>query len=313
MNELHAMRTFAQIVDTGSFVNAARAMDVAPAVVTRLVSDLERHLGARLLTRTTRRLALTDVGGRYLEKVRGILVAVDEAAALARHSQLEPMGALRVRVPHAFAASQLTPRLPRFHALHPQVVVELDAGPVESISAEHDVTLVVQQPQLDGRFIARLLARSTLVACATPAYLDRHGRPTHPGQLGEHALLMPTMQRSFTLRRGAEVASVAPPRSPLNLTNPDLHAAAALSGLGIAGLASYAAGQALRDGLLERVLPDWTLGELSVWACVPTRQHMPAAARAFLDFLLAEFGGREHDPWLPPPSVADEAFSRRAA
>ena len=89
MNELHAMRTFANVVDNGSFANASRAMDVAPAVVTRLVADLEHHLGARLLTRTTRRLALTDIGTQYLERVRVILQTVDEARALARQAQAE--------------------------------------------------------------------------------------------------------------------------------------------------------------------------------------------------------------------------------
>lgn len=318
MNELQAMRTFAQVAELGSFVAASRAMDVAPAVVTRLVADLERHLGARLMTRTTRRVALTDVGTRYLDKVRGILQAVDDATALARQAQAEPNGALRVRVPPAFALHQLTPRLPRFHAAHPRVTVELAAdGPVESMDTDHDVTIIVRQPMLDGGFVARRLAQSGLVLCATPAYLDRHGRPTHPSQLVDHALLVPTLQRAFTLHHDDdEVApvTVSPSRAALNLTNPDLHAGAALAGLGIAGLPSFSIDEALRDGRLERVLPGWHLAELTIWACVPTRQHMPASARAFLDFLLAEFGGQQRDPWqAAAPQAACEPVRLRAA
>ena len=166
MNELNAMRTFARVIDSGSFANASRTLDVAPAAVTRLVADLERHLGARLMTRTTRQLALTEVGTRYLEKVRASLKAVDDASALARHAQAEPSGMLRVRVPPAFAAQRLASRLPRFHAAHPQVTVELNAsGPVESIDNEHDITIVVKRPELDGGFVARLLACPRASTC----------------------------------------------------------------------------------------------------------------------------------------------------
>lgn len=316
MNELHAMRTFANVVDNGSFANASRAMDVAPAVVTRLVADLEHHLGARLLTRTTRRLALTDIGTQYLERVRVILQTVDEARALARQAQAEPRGSLRVRVPPGFAAQQLTPRLPRFHMAHPRVMLDLAAtGPVESIDADHDVTIVVSQSALEGDFVARLLARPEVVLCATPAYLDRHGRPTHPSQLVDHTVLMPASQRPFTLHHRGDRAGVGPHepvtlvprRSTLNLVNSDLHLAAATADLGIAGVASFAADDGLRSGRLERVLPDWHLHSLSVWACVPTRQHMPASTRVFLDFLLAEFGGRDCDPWSAPRPAATGA------
>ena len=300
MNELQAMRTLAQVVASGSFANAARAMAVVPAVVTRVVRDLENHLGARLITRTTRRLALTDVGQRYLERVRVILAAVDDAAALVRESQAAPSGPLRVRVPPGFAVRQLAPRLARFHAAHPHVTVELAAdGPVESIDNDHDVTVIVRRPDLDGRFVARLLARSEMLLCATPAYLNRHGRPQSPEELAEHALLLPAQPRGLGLSwRGGESVQLTSQRGPLQLGNPDLQLAAALSNLGIAALPSFTVDAELADGRLERVLPEGRMHELSIWACVRTRQHLPASSRAFLDFLLAEFGGREHDPWL---------------
>ena len=311
MNELQAMQAFAQVVDGGSFANAARTMDVAPAVVTRLIKDLEEHLGARLLTRTTRRVALTEIGARYLERVRPILGAVDDAVAVVRQSHSQPSGVLRVRVPPDFAAQQLMPRLARFHAAHPLVTVELAAGgPVESIDQDHDVTIVVRQPGLDGRFVARLLARSEMVLCATPAYLDRHGRPTHPSQLADHDLFMPGPRKALSLVRHPSAShpgpsgteTVVPRRSPLNMANPELHRAGALADLGIVGLPSFSIADALseggRSGRLERVLPDWRLHDLAIWACVPTRQHMPASTRAFLDFLVVEFGGRDCDPWL---------------
>lgn len=301
MNELQAMRTLAQVIDSGSFAGAARTMGTAPAVTTRLVQDLERHLGARLITRTTRRIALTEVGQRFLERIRTVIAAVDDATALAREAQAEPSGRLRVRAPLAFANLQLTPRLARFQRSHPKVSVELSAdGPVASIDNDHDVTLAVTRPKLEGGFVARLLARSDVVLCATPNYLASHGRPHSPAELAEHALLLSSTQRALTLQHGNETsapATLVPRRAPLHLGNGDLLQAAALAHLGIAGLPSFAVDEALRSGRLERVLPSWRLHELSIWACIPTRQHLPASSRAFLDFLIREFGGREHDPW----------------
>ncbi|MBI5716770.1 MAG: LysR family transcriptional regulator [Burkholderiales bacterium] len=330
MDELKAMRTFAQVVASGSFAGASRALDVAPAVVTRQVADLERHLGARLLSRTTRSNALTEIGARYLGCVHRILAEVEEAAALVREGQAEARGAVRVLAPPAFAAHQLASRLPRFHARHPGVTVDVTAtGPVESLGAGHDISIVVRQPALEGEFVARRLARSQVIACAAPDYLARHGRPRHPDDLALHQLLLPPLQKGLTFVRtrtddegpGAarpsdaesadrigsagradaiERITVAPTRPLLHSTSPDLHQAGALAGIGIAGLPSFAAEQALRTKSLEHVLPGWHLADLSIWACMPSRRHVPASTRVFMDFLIDEFGGHDRDPWIAP-------------
>lgn len=305
MDELKAMRTFVGVVDAGSFAGAARAMDLAPPVVTRTIAELERHLGVRLMARTTRRLALTDVGARYLERVRVIVHAAAEAAALARQAQSEPSGRLRVLAPPAFAAQQLAQRLPRFHRQHPQVTVEVaPAAARQGVDAAHDITILVQQPAPDGDFVARRLARSALVACAAPEYLDRHGRPRHPQDLAAHPLLLPAAgaaARGLTFHPpGADGASVTvtPPHARLACPSPELQQAAALAGIGIARLPSFLVEQDLRAHRLEQVLPGWRLPQLSVFACLPTGRHLPASTRAFMDFLVAEFGGRDVDPWL---------------
>src|SRR5205085_10916574 len=114
MDRLHSMRVFTRIIDAGSFASAARDMNLSPAVVTRLVADLEEHLGARLLNRTTRRLSLTDIGEAYLERVRHVLTEIDEAEALASASNTEPRGHLRVLCPPAFAVHQLAKHLKQF-------------------------------------------------------------------------------------------------------------------------------------------------------------------------------------------------------
>ncbi|RZT92477.1 LysR family transcriptional regulator [Rivibacter subsaxonicus] len=307
MNELKAMRTFAQVADSGSFINASRALDVAPAVVTRVVAELEQHLGARLMTRTTRRVTLTEVGERYLDRVRGILEDVEEATGLVRQTQSEPDGEVRVAASPEFAAHQLARRLPRFHAVCPKVVVKVTAaGPVRSLDPGQDITIVVKQSPLDGDFIARRLARSEVIGCATPEYLDRFGRPSHPSELVGHRLLTPPLQGAITFSRrpdddcsAGECVTVIPTLSQLHSMNPDLHRASALAGLGIAGLPSFSIDGDLRNHSLEQVLPAWHVADLSIWACMPTRRHVPASTRAFMEFLVDEFGGVEDDPWIP--------------
>lgn len=306
MDHFKAMRTFVQVADVGSFVGASRAMDISPAVVTRVVADLENDLGARLLTRTTRRVALTDIGSRFLERARSILSDLDDAQALARHHHKKPRGAVKLRAPGAFAAGELGPRLPRFLAAHPELSVALSTSDtVDGIDEAQDLTLVMRREPLQGGFIARRLARSEVLLCASPEYLDAVGRPLHPQALAVgHRLLLPPSdaRRPLTLqpRQGGQaVAVVAPPGGQALCSDSlDVQRAAALGGLGIAALPSCAVHEQLRDGRLVRLLADWHLHDLTLWACLLSRRHLPASTRALLDFLLQEFGGSDEDPWL---------------
>lgn len=314
MDSLRAMRVFARVIDEGSFAGAARALDTAPAVVTRLVAELEEHLGARLMNRTTRRIALTEVGENYLERVRQILADVDEAEAMASASVTEPRGHVRLLTPPAVAVHQLAKHLPRFHAQYPLVTLEVVAnGPVETVDDSFDLTIALLRKPLDGNFVARRLARTEVITCASPEYLDKHGRPQHPGQMQDHDLLIPPiseLQRGITFYRGGagdmdgETFTAMPRRGVLSTINVDTNYAAALAGLGIAGLPSFVIEDALMENALERVLPDWRLFSSTLWVCMPTRQHVPARTRALLDFLLQVFGGEDRDPWLAAAGCA---------
>lgn len=310
MDQLKAMRVFARVIDEGGFAAAARALDLAPAVVTRLVADLETHLGARLLNRTTRRIALTEVGESYLERIRRILGDVDEAEALASAATTEPKGHLRVLVPPALAVHQLAKHLPRFHRQYPQVTVELvSPGPVDTLDEAYDLTLLSSRRPLDGDFVARRLARTEVILCASPEYLERRGRPQHPTDLHGHDTLLPPiseLQRGITFFSGAwgddepggEQVTVVPHRPVLSTSHSDTMYAAALHGLGVAGLPSFMIEDALLEHALERVLPEWRLFSIALWAAMPTRKHVPARTRAFVDFLVSVFGGEDRDPWL---------------
>lgn len=308
MDRLHSMRVFSRVIDAGSFAGAARELGLSPAVVTRLVADLEEHLGARLINRTTRRLALTDTGEMYLERVRQILAEVDEADALASAATSEPRGHLRVLSPPAFAVHQLAKLLPRFHEQYPKVTIELSSpGPVETIDENYDVSIIqVARKPLDGGFVARLLARTEVIVCASPDYLDRKGRPEHPRDLANFDAMLPTFLREVTFHRGAsrdgesdaETVKMTPGRGLLSTIHTDTLYAAALHGLGIAGLPSFVVEDALLEHALERVLPSWRLFDAAIYAAMPTRKHVPARTRAFVDFLVQMLGGKAQDPWL---------------
>ena len=308
MDRLHSMRVFSRVIEQSSFAGAARELNLSPAVVTRLVADLEEHLGARLINRTTRRLSLTDIGENYLERVRHILTEVDEAEALATAATSEPRGHLRVLCPPAFAVHQIAKILPKFRALYPRVTLELSVpGPVETVDENFDVSILTEgRRPLDGSFVARRLARSEVIACASPEYLDKHGRPQHPRDLAKHEAMLPNFLHELTFHAvdwagedsAAETVTLPVPRPALSTIHTDTMYAAALAGMGITGLPSFVAEDALLENALERVLPQWHMLTTTLYAGMPTRKHVPARTRAFVDFLVQTFGGEDRDPWL---------------
>lgn len=323
MDQLKAMKVFARVVDEGGFAKAARVLDMAPPVVTRMVAELENHLGARLLNRTTRSIALTEAGEQYLEKVRAILIDIEESETLASESTQVTRGHLRVLCPPAVAVHQLAKHLPRFQAQYPEVTLEIDSlGPVDTVNEAYDLTVFARRDAPDGDFIARRLARTEVVVCAAPEYLDRRGRPQHPRDLLHHEAIIPPMSavtRGLVFYSGpvgqsadagggaVESYTLAPQRHPaLSTAHIDTLYAAALAGLGIAGLPSYVIEDALLEHALERVLPEWRLFDMTLWAGMPTRRHLPARTRALLDFLLSIFGGEDCDPWLSAAGCATQ-------
>lgn len=311
MDQLRSLRVFVQVVAQGSFAQAARTLDLAPAVVTRAVSDLEDYLGVRLLNRTTRSLALTEVGEDYLERAKQVLAELDDANALASSVNSAPSGNLRILCPPAFATHQLVPHLPIFRQRYPRIHLELSAlGPVAAADENFDVSILsIGQQPLQGDFVVRPLASSSFVICAAPAYLDRCGRPQQPDDLLTHDGLLPdvaAVRRELTLfseepgtsQRTRQVLNVAL-RPPVLCTGQlEVLYAAALASMGVAGLPSFMVAEALRDGRLERVLPGWRGGALQMYAAMPSRKHVPIRTRVFMDFLVEIFGGSMDDPWL---------------
>ena len=310
MDQLRSLRVFAQVIADGSFAQAARTLDLAPAVATRAVSDLEDHLGVRLLNRTTRSLALTEAGEDYLERAKRVLAELDDADALASAVNSAPSGNLRVLCPPAFATHQLVQHLPKFCQRFPLIQFEMLAcGPVGGADEGFDVSIVsVGQQALQGDFVVRQLASSSLVLCAAPSYLNRRGHPQQPKDLHEHDGLLPdvaAVRRELTLFREVVGAADSPGHVRLQIQRPPVIStpqlevlyAAALGGMGVAGLPTFMVADAIRDGCLTRVLPEWHGGRLQLFAAMPTRKHVPIRTRVFVDFLVEVFGGTPDDPW----------------
>ncbi|MDB6002579.1 MAG: LysR family transcriptional regulator [Rhizobacter sp.] len=329
MDQLQAMRVFARVIDTGSFAGAARALDMSPAAVTRWVAELEAHIQTRLVNRTTRKLMLTETGEAYLERVRQILSDVDDANGLAHAATTEPRGHLRVLMPSPFAVFQLTRHLARFRKLYPRVTIDINAGGglAESVNEEYDVTiLLIGHRPLQGGFVARLLARTEILVCAAPAYLNARGRPSHPDELPGHECLIPALHgvpREWTMTARSTADSPTPtsvtitPHAAMTANSVETLFAGALAGLGIVGLPSFMVEDALAEGKLERVLADWKSVSYEIYAAMPSRKYLPARTRAFVDFLVRTFGGDDHDPWLArtapalnPSTKADAALTR---
>ncbi len=318
------MRVLARVADEGSFAAAARGLDMAPAVVTRVIAELEEQLGARLMNRTTRRLSFTEAGDDYLQRVRQILADVDDAAVRVGNATGEPRGQLRVLLPPSLAVHQVVKHLGAFQRQYPQVTVELHSpGPVETMDESYDLTILTSRVPLQGDFIARRLARTEVVLCASPEYLDVRGRPSHPHDLVDHDTLLPPtteLQRGITFLAGglgpddapAESVTMIPKRPVLTSSHIDTTYAGALHGLGIAGLPSFVLEDALLEHALERVLPMWRLFSITIWAAMPSRKHLPARTRVFLDFLVALFGGEDKDPWLTAAGCETRPWAAQA-
>lgn len=296
MDRLLSMRVFRRVIDEGSFAAAARALDLSPAVVTRLVADLEAHLGTRLLQRTTRRLAVTDAGAAYVERLRVILADIDDADASVGAQNRELAGLLHVSAPPLLATYLVGPLIAGFRRLHPNIAFELDADDWDTPAIEnHDLTLLATNEGYDGSIVARRILSVEAVLVAAPSYLARRGVPQRPEDLTAHECLrlrLPGLRpKVWRLRRAAaggdEVLDV--PVRPVVWTN---HAEAllraALDGAGITSTSLEIAAVHLARGELVRVLAPWIAGRPSVYAALPSRKFMPQRVRAFLDHMTTQ-------------------------
>ena len=293
MDRLQSMRVFQQVVDEGGFAAAARKMDLAPAVVTRLVSDLEQHLGVRLLQRTTRRLSLTQAGERYLERLRGILAEIDDTDAMVQDETREMSGVVRVLAPPVAATHTLAPAIAAFQKLHPNVSVDVhvEDSPDPAVH-EFDLAVMNSAALQDPNVIARPIILTQAVFCAAPDYLKRHGQPKVPEDLLRHRVLrlrLPNVRlgpmRLLDPTQDDHVKELEV-RAVMTANHTDTLLRATLEGGGISSQPADLLAPLLRTGALQRVLAPWITNRLTMVAAIPSRKYMPSRTRAFMDHLI---------------------------
>lgn len=303
MDRLISMRVFAKVVDQGSFAKAAAALDMSAAVVTRNVADLEAHLGTRLLNRTTRRLSLTETGQQYLDRVRQILLDIDDAEAAASSSSRQPSGTLRIYSHPTFGKSQLARLLPRFAQATPGVVLDVTLADddVDLVEQGFDVGIFIGLQKFDASMIVRQLATSNVVLTASPDYLARRGAPASPADLAQHDCLnfaFELLRHSWPVAWNDGVVDV-PITSRMVSNSGDILREAALAGMGIMLRSSFTLQEDFDSGRLMQLLQGHHVGQLSVMMVYPSRRLLSAKVRSFVDFMAGQFPRPESDPWLP--------------
>ncbi|MCD8503653.1 MAG: LysR family transcriptional regulator [Burkholderiaceae bacterium] len=288
---------FAELIEAGGFTALSRQVDWPKSTISRRIAALETRLGQRLLTRTTRKLVVTDFGERMLEHARRLQDEWQAAIALAQHEQVKPQGLLRVSLPPDLAQLELASVLIQFAARHPAVRVELDlsARRVDLLAERFDLAVrIAGQLPDDTTLVARKLCDMNVHLYASAAYLRQFGRPRHPAELLSHTCLrlISSSGESLAWRlQSKEGAWEGLPSGPMSSNSPSLQRQLAVNGLGIVALADVLVTQEVAQGRLERVLPDWSLPTLAVWCVTPGRRLLPARTRAFMELLQATMRG----------------------
>ena len=302
MDHFHALTAFVRVVEAGSFARAAERLDRSVSAVSRSVADLEAHLGARLLNRTTRRLSLTETGQAFHERAVQLLADLEEAEAAVGAATLEPRGTLKLTCSTTFGIRHLAPAIAAYAARHPRVRfdVELSDRVVDLVEEGFDLAVRIGAVRSQA-LIARRIGTTALVCCAAPSYLARRGAPSVPEDLARHACLTYAYSPDRNVWRftdaGGTVHNVAV-TGPAHSNNGAMLSALGVAGLGIHMEPDFVVAPHVRTGALVRVLEAYTPESGAINAVYPSRRHLSAKVRSFIDFIAERFAA---DPaWRLP-------------
>lgn len=295
MKDILTFKLYTRVARLGSFSAAARESGLAQSQVSRMIAELEAGLGARLLSRTTRAVVPTEAGAEFLSRMEPILAAIEDAENSVRETG-ELRGLLRIGMPSTMAIRVVLPRLSKFTERHPQLHVEvmLDDSWQDMVREAVDIGIRVGAlPDTSGT--SKLIGRMHRVIVASPGYLAAHGTPIAPDDISRHRIIGgPAATRGSSWQFERDGKTIAIDIQCHVSTNDTAGAlAAAAGGLGITSTTSWACQQELRNGMLVRLLADWTMAELPVQAYFPMGRATRMAARAFVDFLAQDL---QQDP-----------------
>lgn len=300
LDSLSGITAFVQVAETRSFTEAGRLLEISSSAVGKSVSRMEERLGVRLFHRSTRSVTLTAEGELFLERCKRIIQEAEQAEIELSQLAETPRGKLRISVP--LQNTLIFPLLAGFMQAYPQIELDVDLSDrmVDVIEEGFDAVIRTGQPS-DSRLMSRKLGEYKLELVASPSYLEKHGRPTHPDQLRDHACLLHKFPASGSLERWpvrAENADSDPELGKvITCTTTDALTHLALEGLGIACLADFSTIDALRHGKLEKVLPEFTVHRGSLWMLWPSSRNATPKLRVLIDYF------KEHIASVPQPQV----------
>lgn len=304
MDRIQSLRLFARLVELGSFSRAASELGIGQPSASKVIAQLEKRIGARLLHRSTRGVSPTEIGALFYSKCLLILHHFEEADTAVALMQAQMQGAIRISTSVAFGRRVMAPRIIRFMREHPKVHIDLGFEDRYVDLVEQGVDLAIRIGRLaDSALGARYLGLNPWIVAASPAYLERCGTPRTPEELGRHdALIYSTVQGDarwpFSASDGQ--ARSVEVRGPLRSNNLSTLLLAARSDLGIAALPCYVAQDALANGALVQVLADFNLPAQEIHAVFPSPRLVPAKVTALIDWLQGRFPARWwEDPLFP--------------
>lgn len=310
MDQLNAMRAFVRVVEVGTFTRAAELLDLPKPTVTKLIQQLEGHLRAQLLNRTTRRVTVTMDGAAYYERALRVLGEIDELDQSMASSQARPSGRLRIDVSASFATDIILPALPGFLARYPEIQIDMGLSdrPADLIGENLDLAIRAGAIE-DQSLIARRIGEMMLITCATPDYLAKHGTPQHPRDLEDGHLAI-GYRRAGTSR--IMPFTFASPKETIeiqgdyvvSLNDGTGYVAAGLAGLGVMQVPTFMAMAHIASGRLVPILTDWCTKPKPLHIIYPPNRHLSNKVRVFVDWLAELFARNDllqGKPLLPCP------------
>ncbi|CAB3765250.1 LysR family transcriptional regulator [Paraburkholderia solisilvae] len=299
MNQLLAIQVFARVVETSSFTRAADSLDMPKATVSKLIADLESHLGVRLLHRTTRKLSITADGLAYYDRTEPLireLQDIDTSFAAGAHI---PRGRIRVDTGGSFARMVLVPGLPAFLARYPEIAVDLGVTDRSLDIIGENIDCVIRGgPITENSMVAKLVGQVSWVTCAAPSYLEQFGIPRHPNELlkGHRFVAYRSAQTGRILPaefiRNSEKISLSG-ASAISINESNAHCAAGVAGIGIIQTFTYTAQPYLQTGELIPVLTDWRRDLYEFHAVYPLNRNANRRVRVFIDWFSEYIAGMQ--------------------
>ena len=293
IDTLDGLKTVVAVVETSSFTAASERLGISKALVSKYVGEVESKLDIRLFNRTTRKLALTDAGRRYYQQSVALLEQYTSLVDNVTGEQTKPRGLLRVSAPVTFGEMVLSPLLPKFLALYPDLKIELilTNSAIDMLEEGIDVRLRIGGVD-DSSMIARHLKTFPLVLCAAPKYIQQYGQPKTPQQITEHNCIIDSnfrIGKQWPIISPQGQAETIDVQSTIAVNSPQSVREIAIAGGGIAMIPKFIVEDAINDGRLLTILPDYTTLEFGLFAIYPHRKYVAKKVRCFIDFTLAQF------------------------